>query len=527
MSSSDEMLLVIQHGKNAFCPPVEDDVQLELERRGSPGKLTFTTVKVEDKLMNFVEGDSVKFYYKEKCVFVGYVFTKKRDKDQRIKVTCYDQLRYLKNKFTYVFEKKTASDIIKSLCKDFGMQTGTIEDTKYVIPAIAEENTSAFDIILKALDETLTNTGKMFVLYDDCGKITLRDSSTMKADILISEDTAQNFSYSSSIDDETYNSIVLWYSPEKNSSSSNAVGYATVNGSNTGSIGGSSGGSGGGTSADNSLPQAQRVLKIARGEVGVKENPMGSNNVKYNTEYYGHSVSGSAYPWCAVFVWWCFKHAGLSSLIPNTAGCDYLINWYKQRGLFHKTNPKPGDLIFYDWNRNGAPDHVGLVEGVSANGTITTIEGNVGNKVVKRTYMSQILGYATPNYSKSTKAIGENISSTVYGDGSGSVYQVFHAQSKDTIKQWGLLRYFEEVKTPSSAQQKANTLLKLYNRKTRELKIDDAFGETSIRGGTLIGCTLGLGDINVRNFMLVESVKHKFKTDEYTMDLTLDGAWEE
>jgi hypothetical protein len=68
--------------------------------------------------------------------------------------------------------------------------------------------------------------------------------------------------------------------------------------------------------------------------------------------------------------------------------------------------------------------------------------------------------------------------------------------------------------------------LKLYNKKTRELKISGAFGSTDIRGGTLIPVNLNVGDTVVNKFMLVESVTHNFENDYYTMDLTLEGAWE-
>lgn len=51
---------------------------------------------------------------------------------------------------------------------------------------------------------------------------------------------------------------------------------------------------------------AAELLKIAAAEVGTKEVPANSNNVKYNTWYYGKVVSGSAYAWCAAFVCWCF-----------------------------------------------------------------------------------------------------------------------------------------------------------------------------------------------------------------------------
>ena len=186
-----KMLLTIQHNGEIFSPPVKSGVQIEWERTGSPGKLTFTTIKVEN--MSFQEGDPVCFYYDDKLVFMGYVFTKKRDREHHIEVTCYDQIRYLKNKYTYVFENKTASQIIKALCNDFNLHTGTMENTAYVIPAIVEENIAALDIVLDVLEETLLNTGNMFVFYDDAGKLTVKNCENMVSSTLIMEDTAENF----------------------------------------------------------------------------------------------------------------------------------------------------------------------------------------------------------------------------------------------------------------------------------------------------------------------------------------------
>ena len=312
--------LTIQHGDVLYEPPIQEGVQIEWERSGTAGKLTFTTIKVDGLV--FQEGDQVCFYYDGKLVFVGYVFKKTRDKEHHIKVTCYDQIRYLKNKYTYVFEKKTATQIVKALGNDFGLVLGDMDNTTYFIPAIAEENKAALDIILDVLEETLLNTGNMFVLYDEGGKIIIKNVANMMSTTLIYEDTAENFDYSSSIDDETYNNIVLYYKGE--------------------------------------------------------------------------------------------------------------------------------------------------------------------NEKIK----------------------------------------VFTASSPETIKQWGMLRYFEEVKTPTIGQNKANALLKLYNKKTRELKISGAFGDISVRGGTLIPVKLNLGDITTSNFMLVEKVTHKFDNDNHTMDLTLEGGWE-
>ena len=53
-----------------------------------------------------------------------------------------------------------------------------------------------------------------------------------------------------------------------------------------------------------------------------------------------------------------------------------------------------------------------------------------------------------------------------------------------------------------------------------------AFGDTSVRAGTLIPVMLDLGDIKTKNFMLVQKVTHRFDDSEHTMDLVLEGAWE-
>ena len=69
-----DVRLTIQHGETIYEPPVEEGVQIEWERTGTPGKLTFTTIKVDGLV--FQEGDRVCFYYNDKLVFVGYVFKK-------------------------------------------------------------------------------------------------------------------------------------------------------------------------------------------------------------------------------------------------------------------------------------------------------------------------------------------------------------------------------------------------------------------------------------------------------------------
>lgn len=208
-----ELLIADPSGSKAYLPIVEEGIEWTTERRSTPGKLTFKVVK--DSIINFQEGAAVRLKVDGKGIFFGFVFSKKRDKDQIITVTAYDQLRYLNNKDTYVYENKTAAQFIKMIAADFSLNVGTIEDTPFVIASRVEDNTSLFDMIENALDLELQNNGNMFILYDDFGKLTLKNIGNMKVGILIDEDTGENFDYTSSIDGETYNKIKLVYENEE------------------------------------------------------------------------------------------------------------------------------------------------------------------------------------------------------------------------------------------------------------------------------------------------------------------------
>lgn len=201
--------ITIQNNNNQMQNPVvEGDVVWETTRRGAPSSLKFTVVK--DEALSFHEGNPTSFRYNGKNVFYGYVFSKSRSDSLLIDVTCYDQLRYLKNKDTVSYENKTYAELLKMLAADYGLNVGTVADTKYKIPQRIEEGT-LFDTLGNASDLTLINTGKVFNLYDDFGKLTLKPYEEMLLPIYIDEDTAQNYTYTSSIDSDVYNRIKLAY----------------------------------------------------------------------------------------------------------------------------------------------------------------------------------------------------------------------------------------------------------------------------------------------------------------------------
>lgn len=201
--------IAIQNGSAIYHPAIVEGVGWETTRSGSPGKLTFEVVK--DGILDFQEGNPVLLKVNNQNIFYGFVFTKKRTKEETINVTAYDQLRYLKNKDTYVYGNKTASDFIKMIASDFNLQIGVIEDTVYIIPSRVEDNKTLFDMIGNALDLTLNNRKKLYVLYDDFGELTLKNIESMKLDLIIDGSTAEDYDYSSSIDGETYNKIKLAY----------------------------------------------------------------------------------------------------------------------------------------------------------------------------------------------------------------------------------------------------------------------------------------------------------------------------
>lgn len=199
--------LIIGNSGTLYYPAVEDGVTLEWDRKGSPGKLRFCVVR--DEVLKVEEGDAVKLAVDGTELFYGFVFTKSSSGRSRqlLDVTAYDQLRYFKNKDTYVYTNKTAGEVIRMIADDFRLRVGTIADTRYVIPSRTEDNVSLFDIAQNALDETLKAETKLYVLYDDVGAITLRDAESMKLNLVVNAGTAGDYAYTSSIDTQTYNQI--------------------------------------------------------------------------------------------------------------------------------------------------------------------------------------------------------------------------------------------------------------------------------------------------------------------------------
>lgn len=159
---------------------------------------------------------------------------------------------------------------------------------------------------------------------------------------------------------------------------------------------------------------AQRVLDVARGEIGTHENPFGSNKTPYG-KWYG--MNGVA--WCNIWVTWVLHHAGAEE-IPKFAYTPSSAQWFKDRGAWiPKTGrPSPGDLIWFDFPRDGVNriSHIGIVEGVLPDGRIATIEGNTnerggrtGGRVMRhnRSVSGGIVGFGHINYQEPAQPVPE------------------------------------------------------------------------------------------------------------------------
>ena len=108
--------------------------------------------------------------------------------------------------------------------------------------------------------------------------------------------------------------------------------------------------------------------------------------------------------WCACFVSWCADQAGLiqKEAVPKFSVCTDGVAWFQAKGKWQSGGsvPTPGTIIFFDWDHDGASDHVGIVESCDGT-TVHTIEGNSGDAVKQNSYTvnsQSILGYGLVAY---------------------------------------------------------------------------------------------------------------------------------
>lgn len=189
----------------------------------------------------------------------------------------------------------------------------------------------------------------------------------------------------------------------------------------------------------------ERVLRTARSEIGYLEkasnsqldNPTANagdgnwNKFAAFLDSLGvvYNFPKNGYAWCDIFVDYCFIYTlGLSTGMGITfqpekgcgAGCTYSMRYYKQNNRFFKSDPQPGDQIFFSEDGGATSYHTGLVEKV-ADGRVYTIEGNTssapgvvpnGGCVRDKSYAlsyAKIAGYGRPDWNAITEKEEETV----------------------------------------------------------------------------------------------------------------------
>ena len=172
--------------------------------------------------------------------------------------------------------------------------------------------------------------------------------------------------------------------------------------------------------------QRTDLVNVARSQLGYHEGDntsqlhgesSGSRNYTEYGYWYGTQVQGNSggsyYAWCAYFISWCARQAGIpTSIISNASyACagsdngDFKNLDYYARGSY---TPKVGDLVFFCWEGNSSCwDHVEIVIGVDSS-NVTTLGGNTStNNVKTRSWKlsnSYIRGYGVPKYTSKLDA---------------------------------------------------------------------------------------------------------------------------
>lgn len=140
----------------------------------------------------------------------------------------------------------------------------------------------------------------------------------------------------------------------------------------------------------------ERLVKVALDELGAEN---GEKYVRWYNAAMGSKLNLSA-AWCAIFVSWCARQAGVSTKkIPNFAGCTTGRRLFQKLGSWRERGeylPKRGDLVLFDWDGDPSlSEHVGIVTERDGK-KVYTVEGNSGKTVREKSYplgSGVILGY--------------------------------------------------------------------------------------------------------------------------------------
>ncbi len=207
--------IINKQGSEWDVSEISEGLTWKTSRIGKAGSLSFTLIKgaplYQLRDFSYSNGDVVRVRVGQTELFHGYIFSMEGGRDEAVKITAYDQIRYLMNTDTYVFVGATATEILQRIAKDFELKLGTVAETGYRIPTMSEDSQKLIDIISKAITLTFANTGRDYCLYDDFGALCLRDVDNGQLDLIIGDGSLMtDYQVTKSIDSDTYNQIKLY-----------------------------------------------------------------------------------------------------------------------------------------------------------------------------------------------------------------------------------------------------------------------------------------------------------------------------
>ena len=118
-----------------------------------------------------------------------------------------------------------------------------------------------------------------------------------------------------------------------------------------------------------------KIIEIANKYIGYKESPRNSNMT-----IFGKWANYNGVPWCGLFVSKCYEEAGfpldkIGFAFNGFAGCQTAVAYFKKNKKI-TSNPAEGDIVFFDWNKDGRYDHTGLFVRKIGDIYFECIEGN-------------------------------------------------------------------------------------------------------------------------------------------------------
>lgn len=209
-----QLELYLQNSNNGTVYDITDvaeQIQVSQTLDGDAGKLTCILQKDPNNKLQIANGSIISFIVNKTGFFFGYVFKIGTDADQNYKITCYDQMRYLKNSDVYTTANMTSSQIFEKICNDYGLKYNVKVPSYYKPEPYVHDNKTLYTIIKRGIDLADIAENAQYFIADRFGTLTWSEFSYEKTNIQLGGGSLMtSYQYEKSIDDDTYNQIKIY-----------------------------------------------------------------------------------------------------------------------------------------------------------------------------------------------------------------------------------------------------------------------------------------------------------------------------